>query len=104
MLLLKVFVKIFKLIEASFEVNHRTFVAVFVYKLQCGNACFLCHESIICTKSRGNVNNTCTVLCAYVIAKYYAECALTRVYISKKLFVFQPFKVCAFEVRNNPVG
>ena len=71
-------------------------LAVFVYHLEWRDAALFCYAVVVCTESRSDVNDTCTVFCADVVAVDDAECAFTWVDPWDELFVFQTDEVFTF--------
>ena len=66
-------VEVVEHIELALKVNHRTGLALLVYKVESGDVGILCHLGIVSTKGRSDVNDTCTVVGCDIVAENYAE-------------------------------
>ena len=90
--------------EFSCAVNHRTEIALAVDNhYQRWNSSSLCNLVIVGTESRGNVNDTSTILGGYIVARNYAESTIGGLYPRENLLVVHIEKVFASVFSNNSV-
>ena len=82
--------------EFSCTVNHRTEIALAVDNhYQRWNSSSLCNLVIVGTESRGNVNDTSTILGGYIVARNYTESTIGRLNPWENLLVTHVEKVFA---------
>ena len=62
-------IKLLHHVELACKVNHRACLAALVYHEQRRDSGSFCNKCVISTECRRNVNNTCTVLCSYIITR-----------------------------------
>ena len=99
--------------EFSCKIHHRTGFALLVHHKERGDACGLCHKSVIGTECGSYVNDTCTILGGHIVAGDYAETVVRHLYLvtlfhhgfhpGEQLLVMHTHKVGTLVLGNNLV-
>ena len=62
----------------TLQIYHRTLITLLINKHNGADACLLSYKSIVSTKIRRDVHDTCTILSGHIITRNHLECITHR--------------------------